>query len=135
MYAIRSYYVVKPIALAVLGALASTQSVAAGSTLFDELNPLTSPSAAVSVADEATQGLLFSSTPGLNVTITSLASRSTVGDLGDINVGRYWDMIDTNRTGTDQGRYLFMPFEPSNQAGDNTGSGALRYDKLSYNFV
>lgn len=122
---------VKPIVLAVLGTLASTQAVAAGNTLFDELNPLTSPSAAVSVADEATQGLLFSTTPGLNVTITSLASRSTVGDLTDIRVGRYWDMIDTNRTGADQGRYLFMPFEPSNQAGDNTGSGALRYDKLT----
>jgi secreted PhoX family phosphatase len=119
---------VKPIALALLGAFASTQALAAGNTLFDELDPLTAPAVAVSVADEATHGLLVSSAPGINVTVTSLASRSTVGDLGDINVGRYWDMIDTNRTGTDPGRYLFMPFEPSNQAGDNTASGALRYD-------
>ncbi len=122
---------VKPLALALLGAFTATSAIAADNTLFDELNPLTAASSAVSVGDEATQGLLFASTPGIDVSITSLASRSTVGSLSDINVGRYWDMIDTNRTGADQGRYLFMPFEPSNQAGVNTGSGAQRYDKLT----
>jgi len=119
---------VKPLTLAVVGVFASAHAFAAGNTLFDELDPLTTPSVAVAPSDEATMGLLVASAPGVNVTLTSLASRSSLGDLGDINVGRYWDMIDTNRTGADQGRYLFMPFEPSNQAGDNTGSGALRYD-------
>ncbi|QID17252.1 DUF839 domain-containing protein [Nitrogeniibacter mangrovi] len=122
---------VKPLALAVFGVFASAQAFAAGNTLFDELDPLTAPSSAVSVADEATQALLLSTAPGITVTQSTLASRSTVGSLSDINVGRYWDMIDTNRTGADQGRYLFMPFEPSNQSGANTGSGALRYDKLT----
>lgn len=119
---------VKPLALAVFGAFVSTQALAAGNTLFDEVNPLTTLAAPVAVADEATDGLLVSSGAGFNLTVTSLASRSTLGSLSDINVGRAWDMIDTNRTGADQGRYLFMPFEPSNQAGPNTASGALRYD-------
>jgi len=119
---------VKPLALAVFGVFASAQAYAAGNTLFDEVAPLTDLAAAVAAGDEATDGLLVSSGNGFTLTVTSLASRSTVGDISDVMVGRAWDMIDTNRTGADQGRYLFFPFEPSNQAGDNTGSGALRYD-------
>ncbi|MDA0823166.1 MAG: hypothetical protein O3C28_12195 [Proteobacteria bacterium] len=42
-------------------------------------------------------------------------------------------MIDSNRTGPDANRYLFMPFEPSNLAGSNTGAGAQRYDTWTGN--
>lgn len=122
---------VKPLTLAVLGAFASANAFAAGNTLFDEVAPLTDVASAVAVADEGTDGLLVSQGAGFTLNVTTLASRSTVGSLSDVNVGRYWDMIDTNRTGADQGRYLFMPFEPSNQSGNNTGSGALRYDLLT----
>jgi secreted PhoX family phosphatase len=46
--------------------------------------------------------------PGYTQTV--IANRSNQLALGQSNSGN-WDMIDTNRTGTDAGRYLFMPFE------------------------
>ena len=48
-------------------------------------------------------------------TQTSIADRAAQLAAGQFNSGS-WDMIDTNRTGTDIGRYLFSPFETS-QAG------------------
>ncbi len=127
-------FVLKPVAalLPVLLA-AGAQAHAAGNTLFDEVLPLTVPSVPVPVGSplEKTHAFVLSGGPGVVLTQQSVASRDTLGSLGNINVGRDWDMIDTNRTGPDAGRYLFMPFEPSNQAGPNTGSGALRFDKLT----
>ena len=48
-------------------------------------------------------------------TQTSIADRAAQAAAGQFNSGA-WDMIDTNRTGADIGRYLFSPFETS-QAG------------------
>ena len=45
----------------------------------------------------------------------SIADRSTQLNAGQFNSGS-WDMIDTNRTGADKGRYLFTVFE-TGQAG------------------
>ena len=42
----------------------------------------------------------------------SIADRTTQTTAGQFNSGT-WDMIDTNRTGVDVGRYLFAPFETS----------------------
>ncbi len=49
-----------------------------------------------------------------------LATRQGQIDKNFLNSGN-WDMIDTNQTGTDAGRYLFMPFETSK-------AGVQRYD-------
>ena len=45
----------------------------------------------------------------------SIADRTTQQNAGQFNSGT-WDMIDTNRTGPDRGRYLFTGFE-TNQPG------------------
>lgn len=55
-----------------------------------------------------------------------IADRNTQLGLGQGNSGN-WDMIDTNRTGPDAGRYLFMPFETS------TG-GVQRVDLWDVNY-
>ena len=55
-----------------------------------------------------------------------IADRNTQLGLGQSNSGN-WDMIDTNDTGSDAGRYLFMPFE--------TGSaGVQRVDLWDNNY-
>ena len=105
-------------------------ALAAGNTLFDDVAPLTGTNTPLPVGSplEATHALLL---PG-GLSQQSLVSRSGLGDLADPAVGRFWDMIDTNRSGPDAGRYLFMPFEPSNSnvcgSGSHCASGALRVD-------
>ena len=53
----------------------------------------------------------------------SIADRATQLAAGQFNSGS-WDMIDSNRTGADAGRYLFMGFETGQ-------AGIQRYDRLS----
>ena len=53
----------------------------------------------------------------------SIADRATQLAAGQFNSGA-WDMIDSNRTGADAGRYLFMGFETSQ-------AGIQRYDRLA----
>lgn len=119
----------KPLSVAVLATLASP-AFALGNTLFDDVAPLTGANTPIPVGSplEATNALLLPA--GLSQ--QSLLSRSDINpDLSLLSTGRAWDMIDSNRSGPDAGRYLFFPFEPSNQAGPNTASGAMRYDTLT----
>jgi uncharacterized protein len=51
----------------------------------------------------------------------SIADRATQLSAGQFNSGS-WDMVDSNRTGVDAGRYLFMGFETSQ-------AGIQRYDR------
>lgn len=116
---------VKPIALAVFAAFTCTQALAAA-THFDDFTPLSSSyGTPIPVGDalEATPFLLANP----NWTQQTIADRATQLNLGHSNTG-VWDMIDTNRSGPDADRYLFMPFEPSNSGGPNTASGAQRID-------
>ena len=53
----------------------------------------------------------------------SIADRATQLATGQFNSGS-WDMIDSNRTGAEAGRYLFMGFETGQ-------AGIQRYDRLS----
>ena len=53
----------------------------------------------------------------------SVADRATQLAAGQFNSGA-WDMIDSNRTGVNAGRYLFMGFETSQ-------AGIQRYDKVT----
>lgn len=59
-------------------------------------------------ADPAESVAPFVLAPGYTQTI--IATRNNQLAQGQANSGN-WDMIDTNRTGVDAGRYLFMPFE------------------------
>lgn len=119
-----------PVAVALGLLAAAAPAFAAGNTDFDDFAPLTGANVPIPVGSplEATNALLLPA----GMSQRTLVSRSDLGALGDAAVGRYWDMIDTNRTGPDAGRYLFMPFEPSNGdvcgSGTNCASGALRVD-------
>ena len=53
----------------------------------------------------------------------SIADRTTQLNAGQFNTGT-WDMIDTNRTGADRGRYLFTGFE-------TTRAGIQRTDRTT----
>lgn len=105
-----------------LGAmLYSTTALSAGNTLFDDVGPNTTPAVAVPLPQELITPFVLPSGPQLSFTQQVIANRNTQIGLGEQNSGS-WDMIDTNRTGPDAGRYLFMPFEPS------SGSGVQRVD-------
>ena len=115
------------LAAAVALAVLSQGSLAAGNTYFDDVGPNLQPNVPIPVGSplESTNALVL---PAANWTQTSIANRNAQLALGQTNSG-VWDMIDSNRTGPDANRYLFMPFEPSNFGGvPNTASGAQRHD-------
>lgn len=108
--------------LMVAGALLSMASVAqAGNTHFDNFNPLSASSPALPTGSplEATPLTLSSS----NFSQRSIADRNTQLAAGQVNSGS-WDMITTNETGADKGRYLFTVFETSS-------AGVQRTDLLN----
>jgi uncharacterized protein len=80
------------------------------------------------VANEATLGMTMAAPSGAHTfTYTSIADRATQNSLVPGSDTGSWDMIDTNRTGPDAGRYLFTPME--------TGSaGVLRVDTWDTNY-
>ena len=106
--------------LAVAAAIAAmSASAQAADTLFDNFTPL--GASAGPTATPATP-ITFGNTNFSQVTI---ADRTTQLGLGQANSGS-WDMITTNTSGPDQGRYLFTVFETSS-------SGIQRTDLLNSN--
>ena len=99
--------------LPVAGAVAlafATQGAAIAQTNFSNFTPIPSSVAAGSLPESAP--FKFGSA---NFSQLSIADRTTQLGLGQFNTGS-WDMIDTNRTGVDAGRYLYTVFE-TGQAG------------------
>ncbi len=100
----------KGIALAVAGALMSIAGGAhAATTYFDNFTPLAA--SAGPTANEATPITLSSP----NFSQKSIADRTAHLASGQFDSGN-WDMITTNETGVDAGRYLFTVYE-TDQAG------------------
>ncbi|HNV53797.1 MAG TPA: DUF839 domain-containing protein [Pseudomonadales bacterium] len=101
------------LSLAIALALAS-QYAAAASTQFDNFTPLAASSPANPTGSplETTTPLTLSS-PKFKQQV--IAQRNTQTGLGQFNSGA-WDMITTNETGPNAGRYLFTVFE-SGQSG------------------
>ncbi|MBT9458430.1 MAG: DUF839 domain-containing protein [Burkholderiaceae bacterium] len=93
----------------IVSALA-TQAALAASTHFENFTPLAASVAAGSLPESAPFQL---SSP--NFSQKTIADRATQLASGQFNSGS-WDMIDTNRTGPDAGRYLYTVFE-TGQAG------------------
>jgi len=92
--------------IAVASALAAMSIGAhAADTYFDNITPLTSSAGAT--ATPATP--LTLSSP--NFTQVTIADRNTQNTLVPGSNTGSWDMITANETGTNAGRYLFMPFE------------------------
>lgn len=101
------------IALAVSLALAGAQALAAN-TAFDDFTPLAA--SAGPTANEATPITLSSP----NFSQVSIADRTAQLAAGQFNSGN-WDMITSNETGPQAGRYLFTVFETGQ-------SGIMRHD-------
>jgi uncharacterized protein len=116
-------------------ALYSTTALSAGNTLFDDVGPLNTPAVAVPVGQELITPFVFPNTPTIVFLQEVIADRNTQLGLGQQNSGS-WDMIDTNRTGPDANRYLFMPFEPNFGGGvaGVDGSGVQRVDLWDPNY-
>jgi len=110
-----------PLASAIALAFAS-HNVLAASTNFSSFTPIPSSVAAGSLAESAP--FKFGST---NFSQVSVADRTTQLAAGQFNSGN-WDMIDTNRTGPNAGRYLFTVFETSQ-------AGIQRLDRQTGNTV
>lgn len=111
----------KTLAFLVSGALitmAGTMQATAASTGFDNFTALPSNVAAGSLPESSPFQLANPSW-----TQVSIANRTNQLSQGQANSGN-WDMIAANETGTDAGRYLFMPFE----TGD---AGVQRIDLLN----
>lgn len=79
--------------------------VQAQTSLFNSITPLAAP--AVTGSLPVTAPFLLAHTSWLQL---SLADRTSQLNAGQFNSGA-WDMIDSNRTGADAGRYLFTVFE------------------------
>ncbi|MGE0385971.1 MAG: alkaline phosphatase PhoX [Gammaproteobacteria bacterium] len=101
------------LAIAVSLAIASGQAFAAGNTTFDEFTPLGSSTGPI--AEGPASGIVMASP---NFVFNTIADRTTQNTISPGSNSGNWDMIDTNRTGVDAGRYLFMPFE--------TGTGGVQ---------
>lgn len=95
-----------PIAAA-LGVLVLAAPALAASSNFSNFTPLAASAGPVSLAGEVAP--LTLSSP--NFSQRAIADRTTQNALVPGSNSGSWDMIDTNRTGPDAGRYLFMPFE------------------------
>jgi secreted PhoX family phosphatase len=97
-----------PIAVA-LGLLALGSQALAADTYFDDFTPGATTVTPLPAGDpqELTAPFVLSSP---NFSQKVIADRVNQLAQGQSNSGN-WDMIDTNRTGPDAGRYLFMPFE------------------------
>ena len=107
------------ITLAMAAAIGAISVGAQAQTNFDNFTPLTS--SAGPTANEATPITL--SSPLFSQ--VSIADRNAQLGLGQANSGN-WDMITTNTSGPDQGRYLFTVFETGS-------SGVQRTDLLNGN--
>ena len=97
-----------PSALA-LAILACALPVLAVSTNFSQFTPLTSsaPPLPIDGPAEATPITLS----GVKFSQRTLADRRTQNDLVSNSNSGEWDMITSNETGPNAGRFLFMPFE------------------------
>ena len=88
-----------------LGLCCAVGAAQAQTTPFSSFTPLTASVAAGALPEAAPLALANASWVQL-----SIADRTTQLGAGQFNSG-WWDMIDSNRTGADIGRYLFTGFE------------------------
>lgn len=102
---------IKKLPLAIAMVLAANANAQAANTWFDSFIPVAASTTALTTghADEMTSPFLLPA----NFSQEVIANRTNQNALVSGSNSGAWDMIDTNRTGPDAGRYLFMPFETS----------------------
>src|SRR5690349_2062773 len=92
------------VALAALGL-----PLLAASTKLTEITPLTASAAGIPVGDPLEATPITLSSPKFSQ--ATVADRATQNMLVPGSNAGNWDMIASNETGANAGRYLFMPFE------------------------
>ena len=120
-----------PLALAL--AVATGITVFAASTKFSNFTPLTNSAAALPVdgPEEATPITL--SNPKWSQ--RTLADRRTQNNLVMNSNSGNWDMITSNETGPNAGRYLFMPFETGTAGVQRIDTQDPHYDTRTVTIV
>jgi len=112
-------------------ALVAGLPVLAVSTQFSDFTPLTSSAAGLPVEAEATPITLSNS----KWSQRTLADRATQNDLVPNSNSGSWDMITSNETGPDAGRYLFMPFETGTAGVQRIDTQNPHYDERTVTIV
>src|SRR4029453_14874564 len=107
--------------------------VVAVSTRFTNFTPLTSSAGPLPVdgPEEATPITL----PNPMWSQRTVADRRTQEDLVPGSNSGNWDMITSNETGPDAGRYLFMPFETGNAGVQRVDLQNPHYDQRTVTIV
>jgi len=120
-----------PLALALAAATGIT--ALAASTKFSDFTPLTSSATALAVdsVEEATPITLSN----LKWSQRTLADRRTQNQLVINSNSGSWDMIASNATGPDAGRYLFMPFETGSAGVQRIDTQDPHYDTRTVTIV
>jgi len=104
-----------------LALLAATSAVMAASTKFSNFTPLSASAGPILLNDPAEETPILLSSDAFSQ--RTLADRQTQNQVAVNSNSGSWDMVTSNETGPNAGRYLFMPFE--------TGSaGVQRVDLL-----
>lgn len=99
----------KRVAIALGLAVATALPIAAFSTKFARFQPLTSSAGPLPLGgEEEATPITLAGERWSQRTIADLATQNAL--VPNSNAGN-WDMITSNETGPDAGRYLFMPFE------------------------
>lgn len=104
----------KHVSLVLTLALISGITALAVSTKFSDFEPLTSSASGLPVGSAAEAFPITLANPKWSQ--RTIADRETQNNLVTNSNSGDWDMIASNETGPDAGRYLFMPFE-TDQAG------------------
>jgi len=103
----------------------------AGSTKFSEFTPLTGSAGPVNLAAEAAPITLSNG----KWSQRTLADRQTQNSLVINSNSGSWDMITSNATGPNAGRYLFMPFETGTAGVQRIDTQDLQYDTRTVTIV
>jgi sugar lactone lactonase YvrE len=93
-----------------LARAAAVACVAAAAPVWAQFSNFTPLSSSAGVTLNEAMPITFGDTEFTHFMQLSIADRNTQLLAGKPNTGN-WDMITTNQTGPDAGRYLFMPFE------------------------
>lgn len=119
--------------LAVVLAVAAGLPALAVSTKFSEFTPLASSAIGIPIGDdeEATPITLA----GSKWSQRTLADRATQNELVTNSNSGSWDMITSNETGPNAGRYLFMPFETGTAGVQRVDTQDPHYDTRTVTIV
>lgn len=114
---------------AAIAAVVSPFAAQAADTEFDNFTPMTGDTTPLNPGSATPYKL---SSP--NFSQQTIADRATQNALVPGSNSGNWDMIASNETGPDAGRYLFMPWEAFPASGQPANAGVQRIDLWDTNY-